>query len=111
MQGILRTDLFINRLVRGILIPMIEIQCIARGRVQGVAYRVYVQDAATELELVGYVKNLPDGTVEIVAQGEPDTLKEFIEYLHEGSSLAKVESAAVDWQSAKVTYEEFSVLH
>jgi acylphosphatase len=90
---------------------MTEIHCVVSGKVQGVCYRVYVQDAATELELTGLVRNLPDGTVEVVAQGEPDTLKEFVEYLHEGSSLAKVESVAVDWRSSKVTHEEFSVLH
>ena len=90
---------------------MVEIQCIASGTVQGVAYRIYVQDAATELGLTGFVRNLPDGSVEIVAQGTPDILKEFIEYLHEGSLMAKVDSVAVDWVTPKVTYDEFSVLH
>ena len=90
---------------------MTEIQCIASGKVQGVSYRVYVQDSAVELGLTGSVRNLPNGTVEIVAQGQPDILKDFVEYLHEGSLMAKVESVAVDWVSPKVTYEEFSVLH
>lgn len=90
---------------------MTEIQCIVSGKVQQVSYRVYVQDAATELQLVGYVKNMSDGTVEVVAQGQPDVLKEFVEYLHEGSLMSKVESVAIDWVSPKVTYEEFSVLH
>lgn len=90
---------------------MTEIQCTASGQVQNVAYRVYVQDSATKLGLVGSVRNLPDGTVEIIAQGPLDVLKEFIEYLHEGSLMAKVESVGVDWTSVKVTYEEFSVLH
>ncbi len=90
---------------------MIEIQCLASGKVQDVSYRVYVQDSATELGLVGYVKNLPDGQVEIVAQGTKDILKDFIEYLNEGSLQAKVESLAVDWVTPKVTYDEFSVLH
>jgi acylphosphatase len=90
---------------------MTEIQCIVSGKVQQVAYRAFIQDAATELGLVGYVKNLPNKTVEVVAQGAPDVLKSFVEYLHEGSLMAKVESVAVDWVSAKVTYEEFSVLH
>jgi acylphosphatase len=90
---------------------MTEIQCVVSGQVQGVAYRAYIQDSATELGLVGYVKNLPNGTVEVVAQGDPATLKDFVEYLHEGSLMAKVESVAVDWVSPKVTYDEFSVLH
>ena len=90
---------------------MNEMLAVVTGRVQAVSYRAYVQESATELELVGYVRNLPNGSVEVVAQGLPDTLKEFVEYLHEGSLQAKVESVAVDWRSPKVTYDEFSVLY
>lgn len=90
---------------------MTEIHCIITGKVQRVAYRAYVQDAATELQLTGYVRNRPDGTVEVVAQGEPDTLKQFVEYLHEGSLLAQVESVAVDWGTIRTPLHEFSVLH
>jgi acylphosphatase len=79
--------------------------------VQGVQYRVYAQDSAVELDLVGYVKNLPDGTVEVLAQGMPDILKEFVEYLYEGSLSAGVESVSVDWQTPTKTFTEFSVLH
>ncbi|MCA9358280.1 acylphosphatase [Candidatus Kaiserbacteria bacterium] len=90
---------------------MIEIHCVVTGQVQGVAYRAYAQESATELGLVGYVKNKPDGTVFVVAQGEPDALKSFVEYLHEGSLMAVVEGVAVEWRSAGKTYLEFSVLH
>ncbi|MFW6210319.1 MAG: acylphosphatase [Patescibacteria group bacterium] len=89
---------------------MIELRAVVSGHVQGVAYRVYAQDAATELGLTGYVRNQADGTVLVLAQGAPDTLKEFVEYLHEGSLLARVESVAVEWASVRVTYDEFSVL-
>lgn len=81
------------------------------GKVQGVAYRTYVQEAATNLGLVGYVKNAPDGTVFVLAQGIPDILKEFVEYLNEGSLMSKVDGVAVDWRSVSATYGEFSVLH
>jgi acylphosphatase len=57
------------------------------------------------------VRNLSNGTVEVLAQGMPDTLKEFVEYLYEGSLSAEVESLSVDWQSARKTFTEFSVLH
>jgi acylphosphatase len=90
---------------------MVEIQCVVTGKVQGVAYRAYVQDSATQLELVGYVRNNPDGTVLVLAQGIPDILKSFVEYLHEGSLLAQVEGVAVEWGSPQATYTEFSVLH
>ena len=90
---------------------MVEIQCVVSGKVQGVAYRAYVQDSATFLELVGYVRNNPDGTVAVLAQGTPDILKSFVEYLHEGSLLAQVEGVSVEWGSPRTTYTEFSVLH
>lgn len=90
---------------------MIEMYCVVTGKVQEVAYRAYAQESAAILELVGYVRNLPDGTVEVVAQGTPDTLKEFVEYLHEGSLMSQVASVATDWRSASKTFDEFSVLH
>ncbi len=91
--------------------PMVEIHAVVSGRVQKVAYRAYLQEAAMLLGIVGYTKNSSDGTVEVVAQGEPDTLKAFVEYMHEGSLLSVVEGVAVDWRSASKTFDEFSVLH
>lgn len=90
---------------------MQEIYCIISGKVQNVAYRAYAQDSATELGLCGFVRNLPDGTVELVAQGDKDTLKEFVEYLHEGSLLAKVEHVSIDWRTIKKPHNDFSILH
>lgn len=90
---------------------MIEMYAVVSGKVQGAMYRTYVQEAATTLGLVGYAKNNLDGTVIVVAQGMPDVLKEFVEYLHEGSLLSRVEGVAIDWRSVSATYQEFSVLH
>ena len=90
---------------------MIEMRCVVTGKVQGVSYRTYVQESATLLNIVGYVKNELDGTVTVVAQGMPDILKDFVEYLHEGSLLAEVEGVSVDWQSPRKTFSEFSLLH
>jgi acylphosphatase len=89
---------------------MIELHATVTGRVQGVRYRDYVQHAATNLGLVGTVENSTDGSVFVVAQGMPDVLKEFVEYLHEGSLLAKVDGVAVEWRSPSTTYQEFSIL-
>jgi acylphosphatase len=89
---------------------MIELHATVTGKVQGVRYRTYVQEVATQLGLVGYVKNRNDGSVVVVAHGMPDELKEFVEYLHEGSLLSKVEGVAVDWHSVDVTYNDFSLL-
>lgn len=90
---------------------MLEMQCIVSGKVQGVSYRTYVQDSAGALGLTGYVRNLSDGTVEVVAQGDQTTLKEFVEYLHEGSLLSEVEGVAVEWRSLKNKLDDFSILY
>ncbi len=89
---------------------MIEMQCIVLGKVQGVRYRDYVQTAAGDLGVVGYVRNKEDGSVLVVAQGEPEVLRNFVEYLHEGSVLSAVDSVSVDWGTASVTYDDFSML-
>ncbi len=89
---------------------MIELHATVTGRVQGVRYRDYVQQAATNMGLVGSVENLKDGSVFVIAQGMPDVLKEFVEHLHEGSLLSKVDGVAVEWRSQAKVYQEFSIL-
>jgi acylphosphatase len=86
-------------------------EAVVTGEVQNVRYRVFVQDSATVLDLVGSVENLPDGSVKVIAEGPPDVLKEFVEYLNEGSLQAKVASVSIDWGTASGTFDEFSVLH
>jgi len=90
---------------------MQEMYAIVSGRVQNVAYRVYVQDAASELGVVGWIRNLTNGTVEIVAQGTTDILKELVEYLHEGSLLSQVESVDIAWRSPRIVFDDFSIRH
>lgn len=90
---------------------MIEMQCVVKGRVQGVAYRVYAQDAADELGITGWVQNISDGTVLVCAQGAPALLKEYVEYLHEGSLRAEVEAVSVEWGSVAKQFDDFSILH
>ncbi len=88
---------------------MTEMKSIVAGKVQGVRYRDYVQAVAGELGVFGFVRNNHDGTVLVLGQGEPDVLKSFVEYLHEGSVLSEVDSVSVEWGTAKVTYDDFSV--
>jgi acylphosphatase len=89
---------------------MIEMKATVLGLVQGVRFRDYVQASAAELGLRGFIRNQSDGTVYVVAQGEPDLLKNLVEYLHEGSVLSRVDSVSVEWGTASTTYNDFSVL-
>lgn len=86
-----------------------EIECKVSGKVQGVGYRDYVATAAAECQVTGYIQNRPDGTVLVCAQGTQPHLKDFIEYLHEGSVMAVTEDVGVTWRSAEQHYDDFSV--
>ena len=62
------------------------------GRVQGVGYRYFVLREAQALGVNGYVRNLPDGSVEVVAEASPATLRILADRLAEGPSFAEVSS-------------------
>lgn len=76
-----------------------------------VMYRDFVQRKARALGVVGTVRNLTDGSVEVIAQGEPRKLREYIEKLHEGSVLARVEEVSVEWCSSNTFYDDFCIIY
>jgi acylphosphatase len=67
---------------------MIGKRVIFEGRVQGVGFRYTVKDLARGFDVTGWVRNLPDGTVEMQATGEADELAEFIREILEESPVA-----------------------
>ncbi len=84
------------------------IQCIVKGVVQGVWYRANTKDQATALGLRGWVRNLPDGSVEVLVCGEKDKVLQLHEWLKKGPPRAKVSEviyAEIDWQD----HDEFAV--
>jgi acylphosphatase len=62
------------------------------GRVQGVGFRYFAHSKARTYNITGYVKNTPDGRVEILCQGKPDDLDGFIRLIKEGPSFSNVEN-------------------
>lgn len=64
---------------------------LVRGQVQGVGFRWFVAGEAERLGLGGFVRNLPDGTVEVVSQGPDAALETLESHLHRGPSHARVE--------------------
>ena len=68
---------------------------VVRGRVQGVGFRYFVQQRARRLGLAGWVRNLPDGTVEARAWGEEAALESLRAHLAEGPGHARVEQVDV----------------
>jgi len=65
---------------------------IIRGKVQGVWYRKFVSQGAMKMQVEGYIKNLSDGSVEVVAVLFDDTIERFKQILQKGSPLSSVKS-------------------
>jgi acylphosphatase len=74
---------------------MKRVRAVVSGRVQGVWYRAHTRDKAVELGVRGYVRNLRDGTVEIMAEGEAAQIDAFLEWAQRGPPLAEVAGVAV----------------
>lgn len=65
------------------------------GTVQGVSYRAACAERARELGVTGYVENLDDGSVHVVAEGDPDAVEALIDWCHDGPSAARVDDVEV----------------
>ena len=74
-----------------------SVHLIAYGKVQGVCYRAGTREKALQLGLCGWVKNCPDGTVEIHAEGEKEILEMFINWCRKGPPAAQVSSLDIEW--------------
>jgi len=79
------------------------------GLVQGVNYRYFVQRNAESLGLTGCVRNLDDGNVEVVAEGDKDKLLELIARLEVGPRAARVERVEVEWGQYSGRYRGFDI--
>ena len=71
-------------------------RAVVSGRVQGVGYRFFAERAARELGVRGWVRNLPDGSVETVAEGEEDAVSRYLARLETGPRASRVDAVAVD---------------
>lgn len=90
---------------------LVEMHAIARGRVQGVGCRATVRYHATQLEVVGTVCNLPDGTVEIYAQAPKKVLERLLQQVKEDLGDGCVASITTNFYPLKHQYESFSIVY
>ncbi len=81
------------------------------GRVQGVGYRAFTRETAKSFGLTGFVKNLPDGRVEVYAEGEEENLKKLLSRLYEGPFFAKVTDIEYQFTEPRGKYESFIILY
>jgi len=79
------------------------------GQVQGVSFRFYAQQEAQELNLTGFIRNLNDSSVEIVAEGEEENLKKFLAWSKKGPELANIERVEFNWDKATGEFSNFEI--
>jgi acylphosphatase len=88
---------------------MVQFEIIISGRVQGVGYRYFVFQKATEMGITGWVKNSVDGGVIIVVQGIEAELKTFIDYLYLGPTRARIDRILTNKMQLLTVFNNFSV--
>lgn len=81
------------------------------GSVQGVGFRYFVRREASTLGLRGYVRNVPDGEVEVVAEGDRPRLEHLLALLERGPSAAEVEHVEAQWSVGTGAFFSFQVRH
>ncbi len=79
------------------------------GRVQGVFFRDHTRRWAASLGLTGWVRNLWDGRVEVLAEGEKENLEALIARLKQGPPSASVENVAVTWEDFRDEFSDFRI--
>lgn len=79
------------------------------GFVQGVFFRSSAQNAARKLQLVGFVQNLADGSVELVAEGEETLLNRLIDWSRKGPPGARVDNVSISWKDVEKKFNGFSI--
>jgi acylphosphatase len=88
-----------------------RIHGLVTGRVQGVGYRAYVRSTALGLGIAGWTRNLPDGRVELSAQGSREALEELEDALWAGPPLSKVSDLRLEPEPVDPALESFVVLY
>lgn len=86
-----------------------RVEATISGRVQGVSFRYYTQKEAQRLQLTGWVRNQPDGSVMTTAEGSEDALQRFVQFLHQGPAAARVSQVTTVWQEASGEFSQFEI--
>jgi acylphosphatase len=88
---------------------MVRAHLLITGIVQGVGYRWSCQRAAQGIGVTGWVRNLPDGRVEAVAQGTREQVEQLIKWCYRGPEEARVSDIAVAYEEAAETFQDFGI--
>lgn len=86
-----------------------QVRVIFHGRVQGVWFRAFTREQASAAKLTGWVRNLPNGSVEALFAGEEETINQVIEKCRQGPPSAQVENIELHWEPASGEFPTFEV--
>lgn len=86
-----------------------RLEMVVHGRVQGVAFRYYTRTAARQLGVTGWVRNLSDGSVRIVAEGTSPGLETFLSWVSRGPDHARVDRVDTHWSDAAGGFAGFNI--
>ncbi|MBN1502333.1 acylphosphatase [Candidatus Woesearchaeota archaeon] len=86
-----------------------RVHIIVSGTVQGVFYRSETKEKATELGLVGWVRNASKGNVEIIAEGPEENLKQLIQWCRHGPPNAEVDDIDIEWFGPVNDFSSFKI--
>ena len=82
---------------------------VINGRVQGVGFRYFTQDVARREGATGWVRNLPDGSVEALVEGDPEAVTRVERAIRSGPRGARIETVDVDTQDPSGAYRDFTI--
>ncbi|MFN4294748.1 MAG: acylphosphatase [Thermoflexales bacterium] len=86
-----------------------RLHAIVRGVVQGVNFRYATRREAQRLLLTGWVRNRPDGAVEVIAEGPHEQLERLLDFLRSGPPTARVTGVEATWQPATGEFAAFEI--
>lgn len=86
-------------------------RAIVTGRVQMVMFRDFTARNARKLDLAGEVRNLSDGSVEVIAEGDAAKLERLLDQVRKGPTLASVEDVVVEWSEPEGGFEDFRIAY
>jgi acylphosphatase len=90
---------------------MERLHAVVDGDVQGVGFRYFIVDQARPLDLRGWVRNRPDGAVELTAEGERPKLERLLQAAREGPRHAIVRTVDAEWGTARGDLEPFNLIY
>ena len=92
-------------------LPKVRAHVFVSGRVQGVFFRYETRQRARRVGVTGWVRNLPDGRVEAVFEGEKEAVEYMVEFCKRGPPAARVEKVDVKWEQYKGEFQDFKIVY